>query len=165
MLSRADLLDLTGRFAGYLRDRVSPGDVVAIMVGNRAEYMIAHLAVCAVRATLVSINPTAKEHDTRHILSDSAAVLAIVDAENRALVEGLRGDCPMLGEVLSLDEEEPRGLTAYESERGAARPRPRRHASPMTSRTSTTRPARRGSRRAACSITAGGCAAWISSCG
>ena len=118
VLSRSDLLDLTGRFAGYLRDRVSPGDVVAIMVGNRAEYMIAHLAVCAVRATLVSINPTAKEHDTKHILSDSAAVLAIVDPENRALVEGLRGDCPRLGEVLSLDEEEPRGLTAYESEHG-----------------------------------------------
>ena len=118
VLSRAELLDLTGRFAGYLRDRVSPSDVIAIMVGNRAEYMIAHLAVCAVRATLVSINPTAKEHDTKHILSDSAAVLAIVDPENRALVEGLRGDCPMLAEVVSLDEEEPRGLTAYESEHG-----------------------------------------------
>ena len=59
-VSRADLLALTEQFAGYLRERVDPGEVVAIMVANRAEYMIAHLAVCAVRATLVSINPTAK---------------------------------------------------------------------------------------------------------
>ena len=57
VVSRADFLALTERFAGYLRERISASDVVAIMLANRAEYMIAHLAVCAVRATLVSINP------------------------------------------------------------------------------------------------------------
>ncbi len=118
VLSRADLLDLTQRFAGYLRERVSPGEVVAIMVGNRAEFMIAHLAVCAVRATLVSINPTAREHDTGHILRDSQAVAAIVDEENRALVDGLRGECPGLRDVLVVTGDEPGGLSAYEGEGG-----------------------------------------------
>lgn len=118
MVSRGDLLKLSGRFAGHLRDRVSPGDVVAIMLDNRAEFMIAHLAACAVRATLVSINPTAKEHDTGHALRDSGAVLAVVGEENRELVEGLRESCPALREILVVGDGEPRGLAAYESDDG-----------------------------------------------
>ncbi|MEO8687242.1 MAG: AMP-binding protein [Solirubrobacteraceae bacterium] len=118
VVSRAELLDLAQRFAGFLRERVQPGEVVAIMVANRAEFMIAHLGVCAVRATLVSINPTAKEHDTGHILRDSQAVLAIVDEENRALVEGLQTDCPALRGVVVVAGDEPRGLSAYEGDRG-----------------------------------------------
>jgi crotonobetaine/carnitine-CoA ligase len=116
VLTRADLLDLTQRFAGHLRERVAPGEVVAIMLGNRAEFMIAHLAVCAVRATLVSINPTAREHDTGHILRDSQAVLAIVGEEARELVEGLRGECPALREIVTVSGEEPGGLGDYVGE-------------------------------------------------
>jgi crotonobetaine/carnitine-CoA ligase len=113
VVSRADFLALTEQFAGYLRERVSPGEVVAIMLDNRAEYMIAHLAACAVRATLVSINPTAREHDTGHILRDSTAVLAIVDEENRELIEGLCPECPALREVVVTADSEPTGLAAY----------------------------------------------------
>ena len=118
VVSRAELLELSEAFAGYLRERVAPGEVVAIMVGNRAEYMIAHLAVCAVRATLASINPAAREHDTRHVLADSEAVLAIVDTENRELVEGLRAEAPALREVVVVEGDEPRGLSAYAGREG-----------------------------------------------
>ena len=94
VVSRPEFLELIEQFAGYLRERVQPGEVVAIKLGNRTEYMVAHLAVTAVRATLVSINPTAQEHDTRYILQDSGAVLALVDEDSRDLVESLRADCP-----------------------------------------------------------------------
>ena len=137
-VSRADLLALTEQFAGYLRERVDPGEVVAIMVANRAEYMIAHLAVCAVRATLVSINPTAKAHDTRHILTDSGAVLAIVDEDNRELMDGLRGDAPGLRDVVVVAGEEPAGLECLHREARVRSTSPRRTAAPTTSRTSTT---------------------------
>lgn len=118
VVTRAEMLDLSAAFAGYLRDRVSPGEVVAIMLDNRAEFMIAHLATCAVRATLVSINPTAKEHDAGHALRDSNAVLAVVGGSSRELVEGLRESCPALREVVVVDDDEPAGLAAYESEDG-----------------------------------------------
>ena len=119
VVSRGELLTLTASFAGYLRDRLSPGDVVAIMLDNRAEYMVVHLATCAVRARLVSINPTAKEHDAGHSLRDSGAVLAVVGETSRELVEGLSDACPALREVLVVHEDgEPAGLAAYESEEG-----------------------------------------------
>jgi crotonobetaine/carnitine-CoA ligase len=117
-VSRSELLELVEQLAGYLRDRVQPGEVVAIKLGNRAEYMIAHLAVTAVRATLVSINPTAQEYDSRYILADSGAVLALVDEDSRELVESLRPDCPALREIVVAGPDEPRGFAAYVGERG-----------------------------------------------
>jgi carnitine-CoA ligase len=117
-VSRAEFLGLIEQFAGYLRERVQPGEVVAIKLGNRAEYMIAHLAVTAVRATLVSINPTAQEHDTRYILSDSGAVLALVDEESRELLEALRPECPALREIVVASRDEPRGFAGFTGENG-----------------------------------------------
>jgi crotonobetaine/carnitine-CoA ligase len=117
-VSRPEFLALIEQFAGYLRDRIQPGEVVAIMLGNRAEYMIAHLAVTAVRATLVSVNPTAQEHDTRYVLNDSGAVMVLVDDENRELIERLQGECPTLREIVVAGPGEPDGFAAYTSDRG-----------------------------------------------
>jgi len=113
VLTTARLLDLAERFAGYLRDRIRPGERVAIMLPNRAEFMVAWLATVANRATLVSINPTAKDHDAGHVLRDAAAALAIVSADNQPLVERLRPSCPALREVVVLGEPEPEGLLGY----------------------------------------------------
>lgn len=119
VVTRAEMLDQSAGFAGYLRDRISPGEVVAIMLDNRAEFMIAHLATCAVRATLVSINPTAKEHDAGHALRDSGAVLAVVGEPNRGLIEGLRDGCPALREIVVVaDRGEPNGLALYQGHDG-----------------------------------------------
>ncbi len=118
VVSRPEFLELIEQFAGYLRERVRPGEVVAIKLGNRTEYMVAHLAVTAVRATLVSINPTAQEHDTRYILQDSGAVLALVDEDSRELVESLRADCPDLREIVVAGPDEPRGFAGYTAENG-----------------------------------------------
>lgn len=118
VVSRGELLELSSRFAGYLRSRLSPGDVMAIMLDNRAEYMIVHLAACAVRATLVSINPTAMSHDAGHALRDSAAKLAVVGKSNQGLIEELRDSCPALCEVVVVDATEPTGLAAYDGDVG-----------------------------------------------
>src|SRR5438270_11205151 len=56
IVTRGELLDRAERFAAYLHDYLSPGDRVAIMLSNRAEFMIAWLALVANRATLVSMN-------------------------------------------------------------------------------------------------------------
>jgi carnitine-CoA ligase len=65
-----DLVTRAGRFAAYLQQTVNPGDRVAIVLGNRTEWVIAWLAVVASRAILVSINPAAREHDAAHPLRD-----------------------------------------------------------------------------------------------
>jgi len=121
VVTRGEFLEQAERFAGYLADRTTPGDRVAAMLENRAEFMIALAAVLAVRCTLVPMNPAAGDHDAGHVLRDSGAVIAIVDGRGNDLVERLRPSCPMLREIVVLREPEPRGLTAYGSDGGRVR--------------------------------------------
>jgi crotonobetaine/carnitine-CoA ligase len=57
------------------------------------------------------MNTSAGEHDAGHILTDSAAVMAITSPEHRALVERVAG--PALKEIVVLEENEPAGLDGY----------------------------------------------------
>jgi len=116
-VTRGELLDHAERFAGYLADRVGKGDRVAIMIGNRTEYFIALFATIATRAVLVSINPDAREHDAGYVLKDSRATIVIVESRHRALIDGLRGECPELREVIVVDENEPAGLAGCKGKR------------------------------------------------
>ena len=77
--------------------------------------MTAWLTVVALRATLVSVNPDVKEHDARHVLRDSDAVLAIISPKHQALIETVRGDCPQLRDVVVVGDNEPDGLPAPET--------------------------------------------------
>jgi carnitine-CoA ligase len=100
-------------FAGYLRSRVEPGDRIAVMMPNRAEFMITWLAAVACRAVLVSLNPAARSHDAGHILRDSAARVAVVGREHEALFRELKPSCPALAEIVVASEDEPGGLAAF----------------------------------------------------
>ena len=114
-VTRRDLATRVESFAAALAERIRPGDMVAIILDNRAEFMIAWLAVVALRATLVSVNPDVKEHDARHVLRDSAAVLAIISPKHQALIEAVRADCPALRDVIVVGDNEPDGLPGPES--------------------------------------------------
>ena len=96
-MSRARLWAELESFAGYLRSRIEPGDRVAIIMPNRAEFMLAWLAVAACRGILVALNPVARSHDAGHVLRDSAARIAIVDRDNAALVRKAGCSCVFAG--------------------------------------------------------------------
>lgn len=115
-LTRRELLTHWERFAGYLSKRVKPGDNVAVMLDNRVEFMIALFAIIANRAALVSIAPTAQQHDAGHILRDSQPVLAIVGTTQAPLIEQLKPDCPSLKEIIVVDGVEPNGLMRFEEQ-------------------------------------------------
>jgi len=104
------LLGRAERFAGYLQHRVAPGERVAVMIGNRTEHMLAWLAIVAIRGTMVAVNPAARAHDAGHVLRDSGAVMAVIEAEHRPLIDQLRAECPALREVVVVGEPEPDGL-------------------------------------------------------
>jgi carnitine-CoA ligase len=115
-ITRRELLTQARSFASYLARQTGPGDSVAIMLGNRAEYFIAWLAAIMCRASLVSINPGAQEHDAGHILRDCGAKVVITSGEHLSLIERLRESCPALREVIAIGNDEPFGLAAYAGE-------------------------------------------------
>jgi len=112
-VSRAGFAERVERFAGYLVERLEPGERVAVMTANRAEFMIAWIAAAARGATLVAVNPGARDHDARHVLADSGAVMAIVDAERRPLLVRLRDELPAMRELVDIHGPEPDGLARY----------------------------------------------------
>lgn len=117
-LSRAELLRGIAEFGGYLRDRVQPGDRVAAMMTNRAEFWIVWLATVANGASLVTLNPVAGVDDAGHVLRDSGATVVVVDAGCRSLAEELRPSCPEFQEIVELLPAEPRGLEGFVSPNG-----------------------------------------------
>jgi crotonobetaine/carnitine-CoA ligase len=112
-ISRADFLAAVDRFAGWLHERVDPGDRVAIMMHNRIEFMVAWIAVAAKGAVLVSMNHDARRHDALHVLSDSGARVVLVDGECHGLVAELAPELPGLEHVVLVDGPEPRGLEPF----------------------------------------------------
>jgi crotonobetaine/carnitine-CoA ligase len=113
VVSRGDLQTRVEAFAGYLSTRLRPGDRMAVMLGNRAEWMVAWFAAVGCRATVVSMNPAAQEHDAGHVLRDSGARLILTDFEHADLFERLRESCAELDDVLVLTGAEPDGLARY----------------------------------------------------
>jgi carnitine-CoA ligase len=113
LVRRRELLERAEAFAGALRARIQAGERVAILLGNRAEFMIAWLAVVANRAVLVSMNPAAQHYDGLHILQESGAALVITDEEHADFVASMRPSCPDLREVLVLEGPEPDGLQRF----------------------------------------------------
>jgi crotonobetaine/carnitine-CoA ligase len=113
VVTQRELLGRAEAFAGYLQTRIGRGDRVAMIVGNRAEFMIAWLAVVAIRATLVALNPDAKVHDAGYIFRDSGAVMAIIDDEHQSLIDTLKPQCPALRDVIVVGSDEPDGLLPY----------------------------------------------------
>jgi crotonobetaine/carnitine-CoA ligase len=112
-VSRGRLWAEIESFAGYLGTRVRPGDRVAVMMPNRAEFMVTWLAVAACRGILVALNPAARSHDAGHVLRDSAARVAVVDGAHAELFRSLQQDCPDLAEVIVAADDEPGGLAGY----------------------------------------------------
>jgi carnitine-CoA ligase len=115
VVTREDVLSRAERFAAYLGERIKPGERVAIMLENRAEFMIAWFAVVANRAILVPINSSARQTDAGHILRDSQPAVAIVGEAARPIVAALRPECADLREIIVVNGAEPNGLEAYVS--------------------------------------------------
>lgn len=113
-MTRREFLDRCQRFAGYLSDKVKPGDNIVIMLDNRLEFMIALFGIIANRCTMVSIAPTAMQYDAGHIVKDAQPVAAICGKPQLEIMEAVRGNSSKLQHIIVVDGEEPDGLKAYE---------------------------------------------------
>jgi malonyl-CoA/methylmalonyl-CoA synthetase len=79
---------------------VQPGDRVALCTPNKLPFLVAHLGTVFAGAVSLPLNPRFPREDMRFFLNDSGARVAVVGAENRALVEELSPELPALQEVV-----------------------------------------------------------------
>ncbi len=82
---------------------VGRGDRLAILLPQRAETAIAHLASYQMGAVAMPLSILFGPDALRYRLNDSVAKVAICDASTAATVTGLRASCPHLTQVISVD--------------------------------------------------------------
>ncbi|MGH9443666.1 MAG: AMP-dependent synthetase/ligase [Thermoanaerobaculia bacterium] len=87
---------------------VQPGDRVALLSENRPEWAMTDYAVVCGGALTVPIYPTLPAGPITQILNDSGARVVVVStAEQLEKVRSMRGQCPALEHVLTIDSDPP----------------------------------------------------------
>ena len=89
-LTRRDLHRRSARLAHGLRAAgVRPGDAVAVMLPNRAEYPVTWLALVRLGAAMVPLNPRYTAREVAWVLGDAGCTHLVVDAAHLPLVASL----------------------------------------------------------------------------
>lgn len=92
--------------AGLIAAGVEPGDRVALMASTRLEWLLFDFAILAAGGVTVPIYDTSSAEQVQWIVSDSGAVLLVV--ENRTMreaAESVRADIPGCREILVIDDD------------------------------------------------------------
>ncbi len=89
---------------------VKPGDRVGIVLPQRFEAGVAHLAIYKIGAIALPLSVMFGEDALSYRLKDSGASVVIADGARRELVESLREECTELKAVVDCDD--PRSYTA-----------------------------------------------------
>ncbi|TAK36420.1 MAG: AMP-dependent synthetase [Chloroflexota bacterium] len=94
---------------------VERGDRVAIMLGNRPEWLFSFYGIMKLGAIAVPINVMLKGEEVRYILGNSQAKAVVVGASLLPVVEASRGELPDLRHVVVVDGEQADGILSYET--------------------------------------------------
>ncbi|MFB4320067.1 acyl-CoA synthetase [Actinomadura sp. 21ATH] len=102
---------------------VKPGEHVAILAYNRAEWLESMLGIFKIRAVPIPVNFRYVAAELQHVLSDSDSVALIGERSLLARVEEIRGDLPRLRHVVVLEDgagDEIADAVGYEDALAAA---------------------------------------------
>ncbi len=100
---------------------VRPGDKVAILMGNRQEWLLAAFAITSLGATMVALNTWWRSAELQHALalSDTSVLLMESRSGSRdftaelAGIDGLVRDVPLLRQVVAIGEGAPFGALSW----------------------------------------------------
>jgi len=99
-----DLRAASAQLANVLAARgVGRGARVAVLLSQRAEVLVAHLAICRLGAVALPLFTLFGPEALAYRLADSGAVAALTDAAGAEKLAGIRDGLPALAHVLSLD--------------------------------------------------------------
>ncbi len=98
---------MTGKLANlFVASGLTQGDRVAILLGQGAETLVAHMATYRVGAIAVPLFTLFGESALQYRLENSGARILITDHENLPKVAAIRGELPALTHVFSIDGDD-----------------------------------------------------------
>jgi acetyl-CoA synthetase len=101
------ILDAAERLCGALRELgVAAGDRVAVVLPQRVETIIAHMAIYRLGAVAMPLSMLFGPDALEYRLQDSAAVVAVVDASVLARLGEVAPRCPALRTLVAIDAAE-----------------------------------------------------------
>lgn len=107
-VTAAEAFDIACRLANaYAEMGVRPGDRVATLIENSIEGALAWWGVVLAGAVAVPINTAYKGQYLRHQLHDSGAQVVIVQDDLTDRLDGISGELPDLGHVVTLGRQAP----------------------------------------------------------
>jgi len=82
-VSYSAMLDLAARAGGAFRDRgIGPGAGIAILCGNRLEFIQTLFGAAWLNATVIPLNTSARGENLRHSLDDSGARALVIEEQH-----------------------------------------------------------------------------------
>lgn len=93
--------------AAFQQMGLQKGDRIAFFLGNRAEFVIAYLAVIRIGGVMVPVNLRYRKREINHILHDCTAKILLTEAAQKSVLDELEpGDLADVARVLLVDEAE-----------------------------------------------------------
>ncbi|WP_280490103.1 acyl-CoA synthetase [Nocardia carnea] len=103
-LTYAQLSARVNTLAAALRDlQVGSGDIVAVLLYNRVEFLETMLAANRIGAAILPLNYRLSPAEWHYILDHSGAVAIVTEAEFTGAIDGLPGPLPALSHRITLD--------------------------------------------------------------
>jgi len=108
----ARLNEAVSQFAnGLLRMGVQPGDRVAVVLGQRPETVVAHMAIFSVGATLVPLSALFGPEALQVRLNNAGARVAIVDSDSAVDLLAAQPMCPDLRQIVGIGFTDERTMS------------------------------------------------------
>ncbi|MGH9215197.1 MAG: AMP-binding protein, partial [Acidimicrobiales bacterium] len=100
----AEVLSNAQRAAnGLLELGVRPGERVAILMGNRPEFLWAHLGILFIGALSVPVNISQRGRTLHHVLADSDSVAVVLQPDLVDALDAVRSELPSLRRTVVVD--------------------------------------------------------------
>lgn len=101
VISYADLLRVINRFAGALvKFGVEKGDRVAILIGNRPEFIVGYFAAMRVGAVAVTLNPVSTVYELSRYFAECKPRIVVCKAEGVAKVLEVKSNADYIETVI-----------------------------------------------------------------
>ncbi|MFQ5849519.1 MAG: class I adenylate-forming enzyme family protein [Candidatus Binatia bacterium] len=114
-LTYADFSHEVNRVANsFLRMGIQKGDKIGLLLPNCPEFLFIVFATAGIGAVFIPINTALTAEEIRYVLNHSESSFLVTNQGFLPLVEQIRGSCPNLRQVISLQKDKQPAVLTWE---------------------------------------------------